>query len=396
MEGPTVTALTNGNFVVAGIGTATWGSGTAGVSGTVSASNSFVEGGTPGGVDVTPLANGNYVLDFIGWSGETGAVAWGNGMTGSTGTVSAANSLLGSNFGDFVGGNGGSSGGVTALADGNYVVNSPFWNNDDGAVTWGNGTTGVTGLISATNSLIGGVAGGSSADAAELTVTPIPTGNYIVSDSQWNGGLGEVTWGSGTSGVDGVVSAANSLVGSNPYDAVGENITVLSNGNYVVDSPDWNSSAGAVTWGSGTAGVSGPVSATNSLVGGDQGNQVGTGKENGGGIGGVTALANGNYVVDSVLWNNATGRGDVGRWDDRNHRHGLRCQQLGRRQPGRFGRLRRRHRPRQRKLRRGQSGLERPGRGCDMGQRHDWSHRYSLGRQQPGGQPSVQQPNRIE
>ena len=38
-------------------------------------------------------------------------------------------------------------------------------------------------------------------------------------------------------------------------------VTALSNGNYVVSSPNWTNgaaaNAGAVTWGSGTAGVSG-------------------------------------------------------------------------------------------------------------------------------------------
>ena len=73
---------------------------------------------------------------------------------------------------------------------------------------------------------------------------------------------------------------ANSLVGSTANDNVGSvdtgygpygGVTALSNGNYVVSSPDWTNGAaadaGAVTWGSGTAGVSGAVSATNSLVG---------------------------------------------------------------------------------------------------------------------------------
>ena len=56
-------------------------------------------------------------------------------------------------------------------------------------------------------------------------------------------------------------------------------MTALSNGNYVVRSPDWDNGAatdaGAVTWGSGTAGVSGVVSAANSLVGTTANNQVG-------------------------------------------------------------------------------------------------------------------------
>jgi len=44
-------------------------------------------------------------------------------------------------------------------------------------------------------------------------------------------------------------------------------VTALSNGNYVVESPYWNGQRGAATWGDGSAGVTGPVDATNSLVG---------------------------------------------------------------------------------------------------------------------------------
>ena len=49
-----------------------------------------------------------------------GAVTWGNGMTGIKGVVSATNSLVGSKSDSFVG-----SGGVTILTTGNYVVSSP-------------------------------------------------------------------------------------------------------------------------------------------------------------------------------------------------------------------------------------------------------------------------------
>ena len=44
--------------------------------------------------------------------------------------------------------------GVIALTNGNYVVISSDWNNQ-GAVTWGNGTSGITGLVSISNSLVG-------------------------------------------------------------------------------------------------------------------------------------------------------------------------------------------------------------------------------------------------
>jgi hypothetical protein len=45
---------------------------------------------------------------------DAGAVTFGSGITGVSGVVSAANSLVGSSLGDFV-----SSEGVTALSNGN-------------------------------------------------------------------------------------------------------------------------------------------------------------------------------------------------------------------------------------------------------------------------------------
>src|SRR5204863_5873758 len=94
--------------------------------------------------------------------------------------------------------------------------------------------------------------------------------------------VGAVTWGSGSAGVTGVVSPSNSLVGSTALDRVGYGgVTVLTNGNYVVDNYNWSRSgvaeAGAVTWGSGTSGISGAVSATNSLVGTTDHDEVGGG-----------------------------------------------------------------------------------------------------------------------
>ncbi len=115
----------------------------------------------------------------------------------------------------------------------------------------------------------------------------------VISPSWDNGSAesaGAVTWGSGTSGVSGVVSNLNSLVGSTSSNLVGYyGVTALSNGNYVVSSPEWDNgpalNAGAVTWASGTSGVSGEVSSINSLVGTTSNSYVG--------IGGVTILSNG-------------------------------------------------------------------------------------------------------
>ncbi len=94
---------------------------------------------------MTALRNGNYVVDSPYWQAGgamVGAVTWGNGWTGTTGTVSAVNSLVGSTDFDEVG-----IGGVTALTNGNYVVSSPGWQNPNGsggAATWGNGMGGTT------------------------------------------------------------------------------------------------------------------------------------------------------------------------------------------------------------------------------------------------------------
>ncbi len=297
-------ALTNGNFVATGKnGSATWGSGTIGVSGMVSVANSLIEGGsqyTP--ISVTPLTNGNFVVHGINWNGSEGAVTWCSGLAPTTGTVSAANSLVGTNTSDNVGGNG-DQGGVTALSNGNYVVDSPYWNNSEGAVTWGNGMTGISGVISAANSLIDeDVFGGSTADDI-VAVTPLTNGNYVVSSTQWNAAAGAVTWANGMTGVDGIVSAANSLVG-NSQDVVGEGgVTALTNGNYVVVSQSWNDGQGAITWANGTTGITGAVSAANSLVG----NSVAPDPADALGYGGVIPLTNGNYVVDSPFWNNYEG-----------------------------------------------------------------------------------------
>ncbi len=40
-----------------------------------------------------------------------------------------------------------------ALTNGNYVVASENWNGNRGAVTWGNGTSGSSGVVTTTNSL---------------------------------------------------------------------------------------------------------------------------------------------------------------------------------------------------------------------------------------------------
>ncbi|MFN8440808.1 MAG: hypothetical protein U0175_08570 [Caldilineaceae bacterium] len=296
-----MTELSNGNYVVSspdwnqGRGAVTWGNGATGVRGEISSSNSLVGGGSGpvGSCDtgpiVTALSNGNYVVRSLKWYYDLGAVTWGSGTTGVSGEVSILNSLVGSNYGDGVG-----WGGVTALNNGNYVVSSPSWNNGIGAVTWGNGTTGIIGLVSSNNSLVGRKGNDSGS-----YVTALNNGNYVVSSPGWNNGSGAVTWGDGATGISGVTSSSNSLVGGG-YGYV----TALSNGNYVVISIGWNNGgipdAGAVTWGNGTTGIRGVVSSSNSLVGSTSGDSVGY-------FGyGVTEVGNGDYVVSSPYWDNGS------------------------------------------------------------------------------------------
>jgi hypothetical protein len=328
-----VTALSNGNYVISSslwdnggavdAGAVTWGSGTAGVIGTVSVINSLV-GSTAGDfvgnrnydgpymkhqVGVVGLSNGNYAVASPYWDNGAinlaGAATWGSGTTGVTGVISAANSLVGTRVSDAVG-----SGGVTALANGNYVVSSPLWDDgvtccNEGAVTWANGTTGITGLISATNSLVGS----KENDVIGERMTALPNGNYLVGSVDCDNGsilgAGALTWGSGTTGVSGVVSTANSLMGASTSDGVGSTVTTLMNGNYVLTTQFWDNAgvadAGAVTWGSGATGVSGVVSVANSLVSNIAGSRVGAS--------GVMPLPNGNYVVGSSIWSG--GRGAV-------------------------------------------------------------------------------------
>ena len=328
-----LTALPDGNFVVdsffwnGGRGAVTWVNGTTGLSGPVSSLNSLV-GTLPGATtagdavglgDIYVLTNGNYVVSSPGWNGSRGAVTFGSGSAGVVGAVSAGNSLVGSSPGDRIGSvPQGSFDNIVNLTNGNFVVPSPTWNGNRGAVTWANGTTGITGTISAANSLIGmhpgdfvGLAVGDFGN--QVGITALSNGNYVVSSNQWNAGAGAATWGNGTTGVNGTISATNSLIGDNNAhpsgDHVGAGVTALTNGDYVVASPAWNSNEGAATWGDGASGVVGLVSSGNSLVGGAQGFLQGTGDMVGQM---VTALTNGNYVVASPNWSNPAGSSTVG------------------------------------------------------------------------------------
>lgn len=321
-----VTVLSNGNYVIASdtwdnggvtdVGATTWADGGKGISGAVSPSNSLIgatSGDSIGFTGIVPLRNGNYVVVSSGWGNGTstglGAVTWANGSQGLVGTVSPSNSLTGTTPGDQVGG----VGGVAALTNGHYVVQSGNWDNDSvadvGAVTWANGDTGLIGTVSPSNSLIGLTAGDRVGSGGSMRLA---NGNYVVCSSNWDNGTavnaGAATWASGSTGLTGVVSPTNSLVGSTTNDLVClGGVTALSNGNYVVPSYQWDNGGtpdvGAATWGDGTKGIVGAVGPGNSLIGT-------SGFDSSAGLR-ITGLVNGNYVVAMEGWDNGP-TADVG------------------------------------------------------------------------------------
>ena len=182
--------------------------------------------------------NGNVVVNVGGDSlmaNGAGAVYLFNSMTGAL-----LSTLTGSHAGDAVG-----NGSVTALRNGNFVVTSSQWNSKAGAVTWGSGTQGVSGVVSDSNSLVGSTANDQVGSGG---ITQLSNGNYVVSSPNWHGKFGAASWGSGLAGVTGFVSSSSkSLVGSHANDQVGVVVTTLGNGNYVLSTALWNTKRGAVT-----------------------------------------------------------------------------------------------------------------------------------------------------
>ena len=334
-----IVKLINGNYIVntptwddswvPDAGAVTWCSGETGCSGVITTTNSLV-GSTfkdrVGSSGVVGLVNGNYVVVSVAWDNrataipgqsvriedkvvdmlasgamDAGAATWCNGESGCTGAVSAANSLVGESLGDQVG-----NAGLVLLGNGNFLVRSPVWDNgklkDTGAVTWCSGESGCTGAVSSANSLVGN----SVYDKAGLRdITVLINNHYVVSSYDWDSGslidVGAVTWCHGESGCTGPITSENSLTGVHAYDRAGRGgVAGLPNASYVVLTPAWDlnkiKEVGAATWCDGEVGCSGQISTENSLVGSFSYDRVGSG--------GISILANSNYVVHSPIWDN--------------------------------------------------------------------------------------------
>ena len=263
------------------------------------------------------LNNGNYLVSDPlyddGATQDVGAVY----LYSSNGTL--ISTLKGSTSGDKVGLY------IRVLTNGNAVVVSPFWDRgplaDAGAVTWINASSGLNGVVSQQNSIVGSSAYdrvGSLNAGNLLGIVLLSNSNYVVVSPDWDDGsasdVGAVTWASGTSSTGSVVGPSNSLVGTTADDRIGQRflnnggtyiasglgVRGLLNGNYVVTSPAWDNGstvdAGAATWCDGTTGRVGAVSQANSLVGTTAIDQVGSN--------GIFTLSNGNYTVQSDRWAN--------------------------------------------------------------------------------------------
>lgn len=318
-----VLALSSGAFLVASpkwdapgasdAGAVTWCPGDGSLTGPVSAANSLV-GSHPsdsvGSGGMVAVGTGNAVVVSPGWDHDgaidAGAVTWVNGSSGLTGAVSSANSLVGDGPDDLVGGGDLTASGVRPLATGHYAVISANWGFDSGAVTLAHGDAGISGIVGPENSLVGN--GGSQVGSGGIR--ELGNGAVVVLSPGWDSTVaanaGAATWMEAASPVTGAVDSANSLVGTSVADAVGTSFTLLAGGNFVILSPNWDngsiSNVGAASFGSGAAGVAGFVSPANSLVGSTSGDRVGLG---------AVALANGHYVVRSPNWDNGAVK-DVG------------------------------------------------------------------------------------
>ncbi|MCX6019994.1 MAG: hypothetical protein NTZ50_16100 [Chloroflexi bacterium] len=256
-----------------------------------------------GGGDFIELENSNFVVATRMWNGERGAVTWIDGSVGLSGVVSITNSLVGSTPLDNVGRD------VVPLTNGKYVVTSEYYSGtvQVGAVTWAP-STGITGFISTANSLIGNAVG----IGAPLVYT-LTNGNYVVVSLSG----GSVTWANGATGITGVINASNSVMAYLPPAAFGgflqDNVTRLANGNFVVRSESVGVIPGAFTWMRGDGPTTGTLSVTNSLVISETwGNTA------------IFPLKNGDYVVcdtynlrSAAIWGSGTS-GVTGTVSDRN------------------------------------------------------------------------------
>ena len=290
---PNVTALTNGNFVVAAPNAdvnavATAGSvmlinGTTGaqIGSTIAGDNVNDRLGSDG---VAALANGNYVIasagDDVNGITNAGSVMLVDGATG----IPIGTPIAGDENDDQLG-----SEGVTALTNGNYVIASRLDDVagifDAGSAKLVNGTTGIQ---------VSSIDGDNDFDfLGSRGVIALTNGNYVIAspsdDVNGIGDAGSVRLVDGTTGIQ----IGSTIAGDQLSDSLGFRVAALTNGHFAIASPSDD--------------VNGIVDAGSvMLVDGATGTQIGTtvASDNTGdqlGLNSLTAIANGNFVVVSRL-----------------------------------------------------------------------------------------------
>ncbi len=139
-------------------------------------------------------------------------------------------------------------------------------------------------------------------------VVALTNGNYVVVAGSFDNGattnVGAVRHCSGASGCFGTPGVGNALVGTTAADFVGNSgVIALPNGNYLVRSQGFDDGAianvGSVTWCNGTSGCIGAISLSNLLLGASATGQISDA--------GVTVFPDDSYVVQSSLFDNASG-----------------------------------------------------------------------------------------
>ncbi len=282
-------------------GAVKWCPGGSGCAGTLEASGNLVGShtGDQVGLAGTEMGEGRYAVISYNWNGTAagaGAMTFCTYLSGCSETVSSGNSLVGGSDGDHVGM------GSMNWDENALVFSSPNWHygsaTDAGALTFCrlDYLTNCSGFISASNSLIGTHASDQVGGSGNFYF--LANGNYLIPIPSWNNGQGAVSFCNGGSGCTGPVSTDNSLVGSHNGDEVGHSMLLTGTGNYVIGSPGWDNGliqdAGAATFCSGTSGCKGSVSAANSLVGTRTNERVS--------YSWLEGLSNNDYLVTGEYW----------------------------------------------------------------------------------------------
>lgn len=236
----------------------------------------------------TYWGNGGYLVGSPEWNNATGAITL-SGLNGqfATGVVGAGNSLVGAQANDRVGEDVFSSNNHVSLDNGKLVLINRQWGT--GAGTTGSGLGAITllqnpaqfsGVIDASNSLLGKVAGDGAGFYVQTIYATGTTNRVLVSNQYYNGNRGMVTYVDGTLGTSphGTIDETNSLVGSSANDRVGQFVELdfYNNSAITIRSPGWSGGTGAVTSSSLTGLPVGFVGAGNSLVGAQAGDQFGS------------------------------------------------------------------------------------------------------------------------